>query len=102
MNVMKATYLGYIFRTGVDMRPTYLILANWAMCPNMLTPDLFWDGFAVLPRDPPNTTNIDPAQPLLNMMWLCVTGRGHVPIEFFSCSGKNSAVMLILHIMVIS
>jgi hypothetical protein len=63
---MKATSLGCMFRTGVDVSPTSLDTPNklcHTVCLCILLPDMVWEGLVVLlwilPK-PPNTAQVRP------------------------------------------
>jgi hypothetical protein len=65
---MKATYLGYIIKTGVDTSRTSPDMQTepWVMLSCMLQPDLVLGGLAALgPPKPPNMVKV---QPILNMV----------------------------------
>jgi hypothetical protein len=86
LNRIKATCLGYTFRTGLDTSLTSqdmwdVIQANWAMCPEVPMLGLVWVGLAVLPRGPPK-----PANRCLNY-WL-----EHISAIFLFSLAENSTM----------
>jgi hypothetical protein len=70
MNVMKATYLGYTFRTGVGMslhlhKPDSCRLRHVS---GYALTRFGCGGFAVLQKGPPMPLNIVRVRPILNMV----------------------------------
>ncbi len=67
---MKATYLGYMLKIGVDTSRTSPDMQTepCVMLSCMLQPELVLGGLAALPRGPPRPPNMAKVQPILNMV----------------------------------
>ncbi len=85
MNVIKATYLNYMFRKGMDTNPTSPDICKLSHCSSMLSPDLVWGGLDVL--KPPNI-----AQCFKKRGLFCVAEQSHVPAVFLCSWDENSTV----------
>jgi hypothetical protein len=56
----------------------------------MLSPNLVWGGLVKLPIGPPRPPNIAQAEPILNILLLCVAKLSHVHAILFCSSHENS------------